>query len=326
MHYLQIISFVNWIAITLLFVLVMAETLFPAKGGDAASAMGKGIYYLAIIVLILLLALNLMPFRWSKYLTFGLIVVPLAWIKFGSSVGKLKRTITGIIDAKPIFEDREREDMARAIFRSKPDRLRKYLKTQSRMQESAYAYPVLVLAVKAAVNFADHPADRLACIQALLDAGVPIASRNTSEENLLFAPASMSNARVLAFLLANGADANSKVTDYGSGRRNTVPVIFESMGIASGALACVEALLAHGANPNALKPRDGDRLNVSVLLYAAERQRWDICALLIEKGADPHYVTSDGTSLGKYMAEAEPFNSDGFVTIANFERVKKSIQ
>lgn len=83
MSYLKVISFVNWIAISLLFVLVMAETLFPAKGGDAASGMGKSIYYLAIIVLILFLVLNLMPFRWSKYLTFGLIVVPLAWIKFG---------------------------------------------------------------------------------------------------------------------------------------------------------------------------------------------------------------------------------------------------
>ena len=81
MNYLKIVTIFNWVVIALLFLLVMAETLFPTKGGgDAASGMGRAIYYLAIIALVVLVSLNLLPFNWSKYTAFILVAVPLFWV------------------------------------------------------------------------------------------------------------------------------------------------------------------------------------------------------------------------------------------------------
>ena len=60
----KIISIVNWIVIAVLAFMVIMETLNPTKGGDAAGrGIGQAIYYLAIMGVIVLVILNLLPFK-----------------------------------------------------------------------------------------------------------------------------------------------------------------------------------------------------------------------------------------------------------------------
>jgi len=323
MNYLKIVTIINWVVIGVLFLLVMAETLSPAKGGDAASGMGKAFYYLAIVVLILLISLNLLPYKWSKYTAFVMIAVPFFWAQFGSSITNFKRGIVDMIEAKPLFEDKERDRMAVAIFNGKPDKLKKYLaEVQPRIRDNAYGYPLLKMAVNHSSRATENQDAYLECVRALLQAGVSIKSDDPEDEKILFEPATSGNPRVLRFLLENGADANAKVTDYGSGKRGQVPIIFEALGTPYGAYDCVKALLDHGADPNAVKPRDGDRKKMSVLLYAAERQYWGVCKMLIEKGADPRYTTPDGTSLQTFIDQGENFYPQDEQALADFEAVR----
>jgi hypothetical protein len=58
--------------------LVAMETIFPAKGGDAAGrGMGQFIFVVAIVALVLLLILNFLPYKWAKYTAFWLVAVPI---------------------------------------------------------------------------------------------------------------------------------------------------------------------------------------------------------------------------------------------------------
>ena len=327
MNYLKIVTIVNSVVIALLFLLVMAETLFPTKGGDAASGMGRAIYYVAIILLVLLVTLNLLPFNWSKYTAFVIIVVPVFWVAFGSSINNFKRGITNWIEAKPLFEDKERDRMAVAIFNAKPDKLKKYIaEVQPRLRENAYGYPLLEMAVANAGSVNDDSERRLECIRALLQAGVSIKSDDPDVEKIHFSPATSGNAPVLRLLLEHGADANARVTDYGSGRRDVVPIVFEALASSYGAYACVKALLDHGADPNAIMPWDGDHEKMSVLLYAAERQYWSVCKMLIEKGADPRYTTPDGTSLQTFIEQGDSFYPEDKQALADFGAVRAIVE
>ncbi|MBO9613295.1 MAG: ankyrin repeat domain-containing protein [Dyadobacter sp.] len=327
MNYLKIVTIVNSVVIALLFLLVMAETLFPTKGGDAASGMGRAIYYVAIILLVLLSTLNLLPFNWSKYTAFVIIVVPVFWVAFGSSISNFKRGITNWIEAKPLFEDKERDRMAVAIFNAKPDQLKKYIaEVQPRLWDNAYGYPLLEMAVANAGSVNNDGERRLESIRALLQAGVSIKSDDPDVEKIHFSPATSGNAPVLRLLLEHGADANARVTDYGSGKRDVVPIVFEALATSYGAYACVKALLDHGADPNAIMPWDGDHEKMSVLLYAAERQYWGVCRMLIEKGADPRYTTPDGISLQTFIEQGDSFYPENKQALADFEAVRAIVE
>lgn len=327
MNYLKIVTIVNWVVIGVLLVLVLLETLSPAKGGDAASGMGKLFYYLAIIVLIILITLNWLPFKWSRYTAFAMVAVPFLWLQFDSSIGRFKRGIVDMIEAKPFFEEKERDKMAKAILNGNPDKLRKYIaEFHSELRKNAYGYPLLEMAVKSAV-FAEKDLEaRIACILALLDAGVPIRSENPDVQPIHYEPAEHGNPRVLSLLLEKGASANAKTTEFGSGRPNVVPIIFSALDTSYGAYNCTKALLDHGADPNAIMPRDGDHVKISALLYAAERQYWSVCKLLIEKGADPSYVTPDGTSLQTFIEQGENFYPEDEQALADFEAVRTIVE
>ena len=99
MNLLKIITILNWFVIANIGFLVAAETLFPAKGGDAAGrGMGQAIYYLAIIALVVLLGLNLLPYKWAKYTAFGLVAVPILYVQLNPTWRKWTRAVNYIIE------------------------------------------------------------------------------------------------------------------------------------------------------------------------------------------------------------------------------------
>jgi hypothetical protein len=325
MNFFKIVIIFNWIVVGLLLLLVGAETLFPTKGGDAAGqGMGKAIYHLAIIVLLMLLVLNLLPFRWSKYLAFGLIMVPVLYFYLAPGIRDISRTIVNIIEAKPWFEDKERERMAQSIFDGKSDKLTKLLQQPlPRFKEKDYTHPLLAMAINAAMYNNGRKEERLECIRILLRAGASMIPVDTALDAAHFYPTSMGYPEVLKVLLEHGADPNAKGHNIASNQGHRVPLIFEALGTAYGAKDCVSLLLQYGADPNAIRPTDGDIIRPSVLLYAASRQRWDICRMLIEKGADATYKTPDGQSLLSYIEVEGAFEDDGYSTAEDVAFVRK---
>src|SRR5690606_2534861 len=94
-------------------------------------------------------------------------------------------------------------------------------------------------------------------------------------------------------LIANGADVNVRATHFDWSSQMTseprgqyrpsgglTPLLFAAR---SGCLACVDALLAAGADPNLPSP-DG----VTPLLVALDNFHFDVADLLLDKGANPH--------------------------------------
>jgi hypothetical protein len=131
MNLIKIITIFNWIVIGLLTYLVAAEAIFPAKGGDAAGrGMGQAIYYLSIVALVVLLILNFLPYKATKYTAFALVLIPILYVQIAPYWRDLQRGMQSRRDAaKPIFEDKERDQIARAIDNGDPEKLKKYLET-----------------------------------------------------------------------------------------------------------------------------------------------------------------------------------------------------
>jgi hypothetical protein len=325
MNFIKIVTVVNWIAIGLLLLLVGAETLFPAKGGDAAGrGIGQAFYYLSIFLLILFLILNLLPFQWSKYTCFAIIMIPIVYFTISPTIEKVHRNIVNRMEAKPWFEDKERQCMAEAIMDANPDKLQNLLQSPSPLfQNKDYTYPLLNMAVRNATSDYTNlnKEDRIACVRLLLQAGASITSSDPMQEPVHFKAVSIPDTQVLKMLLEHGADPNARGIDYSSGTGNIVPILFEAVSDKE----CVRLLLEYGADPNATKPVDGDTPLPSVLLYAASVQRWDICRLLIEKSADPTYQSPDGTSLRTYLDEKDSIYQPIDATPDDLEFVKKAL-
>jgi|GEM_PF-741455 len=319
MNFLKIITILNWIVIAILAVLVAAETIWPAKGGDAAGrGMGQAFYYLAIIALFVLLGLNLLPYNWAKYTTFALIVAPVVLLKLGSGWSSLKRGMAARIEeAKPIFEDKERDRIARAIYDGEPETLKKLLQTPvARLNENG---ELLAYAVGETAGSAYKSEERLECIRLLFQAGARLDSANASlDVPIHIAVADVGNAALLRLLLEQGADANAR---YHYFKR---AVLFEALGSHQQPDATVRVLLEFGADPNATAVYDEEQGPITPLFRAAELGRWGLCATLLEKGANPDVKAADGTSFQTLFQEAEKnFSPDGYTTREDFERLKK---
>ncbi len=320
MNFLRIITVLNWIVIAFVAYLVIAETLFPAKGGDAAGrGMGQAIYYLAIIALVILLGLNLLPYKWAKYTAFGLVAVPILYIQINPIWRDWRRNVAyEIEEAKPIFPDKERDQIARAVREGQPDKLKTLLQTPiPRLHEGG---ELLAYAIMEAGSTSYKPAEKLECVRLLFEAGAQLDSADTDDVPIHMAVASSGNASLLRLLLEQGADANAYQPNF---KR---PIIFEAINSYQTPEASVRALLEFGADPNATAVEDDEQGPISALWWAAQTGRWSSCTALLEKGANPDFKTADGTTFRSYVVEQEKdFHPGGYATQEDFDRFKRAL-
>lgn len=316
---IKIVTIINWVVTGLLGLLVLAETLFPAKGGDAAGrGMGQAIYYLAIIAVIVLLILNLLPYRWAKYTALGLILLPLFLIKVDSAWQGLKSAMSGFRQEK-WFEDSRKQAIAVAFSNGDVEKMNKLLGQFDKTDKKGLT-DLLVFAIVDASHTFYKPQEKVECVRLLLGAGADVNSAEVQEDALVFQPAMAGNAPLLKLLLEHGADANARNYYY---KR---PLLFEAISGNKDVKETVGALLEHGADPN-VTYTDSDSITSSALMYAAEYGRWNVCPLLIAKGADIRYKAPDGRSLRSLVEEADgTFSGDGYSTRSDFEQVKKVVQ
>lgn len=319
MNIVKIIAIFNWIVIGILALLVSAETLFPAKGGDAAGrGMGLAIYYLAIIALVVLLVLNLLPYNWAKYTAFAFVAVPFLWIQLMPSWQKYKRRIKDAAEwAKPIYEDPWRDRMARAVRDGEPEKLRQILeKQEARLNQDG---ELLGYAIGEASGASYRPDEKRACVRLLFDAGARLDSIN-SEVSMLMAPAANGDAKMLRLLLEHGADANAQPPSF------HCTALFEALGGYIEPEASVRTLLEFGADPNATAVFDDEDGPITPLIRAAVLERWNLCLILLEKGANPDFKTKQGKSLREFVQEADgSFTGGGYSTREDFEKLKKAL-
>lgn len=325
---LKIITILNWAVIALLGFLVVAETLSPTKGGDAAGrGIGQAFYYLAIIGFFVLLGLNLLPFAWAKYTAFALILLPIFVIKFDllypSTKSRAPRIPEGFNDnGTPWFRDAQKQRIALAIYAGDVDKVKQLLQTPLPMLNSEESDSVTLLrfAINETAYTSYKPDEKLECVKLLFAAGAKLDPPYSGATPVHYAAATTGNAALLRLLLEHGAAPNARNENLNK------PLFFEAILGYKQPAESVQAFLDFGVDPNSMLKEGGDP-PVSALLYAARAGRWKICRLLIEKGADAHFTTTDGNSLRTYIEPDDPyFRGDGYSSRADFDAVKKAIQ
>ncbi|HMX40790.1 MAG TPA: ankyrin repeat domain-containing protein [Saprospiraceae bacterium] len=318
----RLLLYFNWAVVSLLGVLVLLATLEPKRGGgDAAGrGMGEAIYYLAVIAFVVLLVLNLLPWQWPKVLAFALLVVPFIFFKGIQPIWKrAKKQIEAVRHhAQPIFEDAERDAVARAIRDGDVDKVKALLKTPpARLNEEG---DLLAFAIQQA-NGSYRPEEKLACVRLLFEAGATLGSLRGWNVPVHMAVADTGNATLLRLLLEHGANANAYQPHF------KTAIIFQAIGGYQQPLEAVRALLDHGADTEAVAIFDDKDGRVTPLFRAAKMGRWDICSLLLERGANREFrAPRSGVSFRDVVREAESdLSDDGYSRKADYERLKAAL-
>jgi len=296
----KIIYFFNWICIGLIALFVLLMLLEANKGGgDAATkGLGKAFIFLGLAALAVLLVLNMLPWQWSKYLAFVLVLTPLLFYFGSSKWSAYKRAERARIEAaKPIFDDPNLDRLARLIEAGEPLSLQKHLPSEP--QELVQSKDLLWFALQEASSSGYRSDKKLQCLRLLLDAGAPLDTLLKDKTPVQSSAANTGNAAVLRLLFERGANPNARDPHFDR------PYIFDAVVSHMNPLASVQTFLEFGADPNATAIFDDEAGPITPLIRAAQFNLWKICATLIDNGARPDFKTPNGKSCAFYLEEAE---------------------
>lgn len=310
---MNVINTLNWIGIGLLGIYTALLIFSPTKGLDAAGkGMQQGFMLVAIIALLVLVGLNLLPYRWSKITTFVLLLSPIwlqvldrAWMAIRPLV--VHDPYAGQGDGSYWFPDEQRRKIGRAIADGEVEKLRELLREPVPLLNDYDNEDSLSLldfaAMKASYPYHGHTDRMIACMQLLVEAGAQVKTEGSTRKPPHLQNISNCKPEVLAFLLRHGADPNA-VDVQG------IPVLYGAIrsGGMEEAAERVRLLLESGADPNALYPYPDQNQYSSPLLYAASFAAWDACLSLIEHGAQVDYQMPQGPNLDTFLQELKEEN------------------
>ena len=320
---LKIVTLLNWIIIALLAFVVIAETLNPAKGGDAAGrGIGQALYYGAIMLLVVLLILNLLPFQATKYLAFLLLAIPLLWFKIiGPKLTEMERQAAARAEeARPIFPDPELDRICRAFRDGDVQQFGELLRQSGgRFNEDG---KLLTYTISDASGAPYKPEEKRACVRLLLESGARLASTEQPGDTPAYIHTAMcGDLPLLRLLFEHGANANAYQPHL------EYAILFEAVGAHTEPEAVVRFLLDKGADPNATAVFDEEDGPITPLWRAAKLERWGVCAALLEKGADPDYKVAGLPPFRQYVEEkTRDFSGSGYATVEDLERLKKRLR
>lgn len=320
MNLVKIVAIINWLIIAIVGFIAASEALSPNRGGGDAATRGLG--QVPIIVLVVLLVLNLLPFNWTKYVALLLVALPVLLFKFWPIWQEKQRIAENearykMEDAAPIFEDQARDQLARAVRAGDVEKF-KALLLQTPAERLDEGGALLDFAVEWAAGANHRPAEKLECVRLLFEAGAKFHNAKGDKVPSHMAAAAAGDTVLLRLLLEQGADANAYHIHF------EYPILYEAISSIREPEAPVRALLEFGADPNAKAVFDHEEGPVSPLWRAAKLERWGVCIVLLEHGADPDFKTSGGKAFRDLVIESErDFPADGFTTQADYEHLKK---
>ncbi len=315
----KIVTILNWIIIAAVAFITIAEALSPNRGGGDAATRALG--QLPIMVLVVLLVLNLLPFNWTKYLSLMLVVGSVLLFRFWPAWTEMQRKKQEearykLEAAKPIFEDQQRDQIARVIRDGDLEKLKELLKTPvERLNERG---DLLDYAIDVAAGANHRQAEKYECVRLLFEAGATLDSTIGTRVTSHMSAAGTGDEKLLRFLLGKGADPNAYNDNLG------YPILNEAISSYREPEATVRTLLEFGADPNATAVFDHEEGPVSMLWRAAKMERWGVCLALLEKGADPEFKTSTGKTFRALVQDSErEFPAEGFFRQGDYDRLNE---
>jgi ankyrin repeat protein len=319
MSLIKIVTILNWVIIVVLGFMLLLEFLSPSRGGgDAAGkGIGQAIITLLLILFVVLIILNVLPYAWPKYLGLFLVAFPFLYFALWPKWQEMQRKRAQEIEAaRPIYDDPDMERCARLIKNRDVDSLKKQLAEPAMTPEKKD--DLLTFAIAEARNNYE-PEVEIACVRALFDAGAKLPTHPDSQVHIQVAYSG--NVDLLRFLLEKGADANANLPAL---ERS---ILFEAIDAHQEPEATVRLLLEHGAKTDATGIYDPEEGPISPLLRAAILGRWGVCLALLEHGADINFTSSTGRSFKSILEEAgKDFSSNGYSTQEDFDRLNKYLK
>ncbi|MBD2700356.1 ankyrin repeat domain-containing protein [Spirosoma sp. BT702] len=328
---LKIVTIVNWLAIAILGVLLAISYVFPTKGGDAAGrGMGEAILLFASIAFGVLLILNLLPFNWARYSAFSLLMLPVAFLVLNGVAKPVKDIVSAITysksdyDGSDYFSDKQCKAILSAIYDED------VVNVETLLREPVPH--INDLDIQGEMTILDYTASHYSpykqgwkktrrIMELLIKAGATINSTNpkrtaTHTTSVWNAPPYM-----LEFFLKRGADPNAI-------GENHVPILYHAIRAGGeDSIDKVKLLLDYGADCNVVETYDRYTENFSPVIFASSFGYWDVCWLLIQRGADKHYVAPNGSSVKSYVQYFEKeYKERNEQLPATFYHIKASVQ
>ncbi|MFD1145095.1 ankyrin repeat domain-containing protein [Larkinella insperata] len=305
----KILTVVNWTVMGLLALFLILTFFNSKKGGDAAGQ-GQGTFWLILAAgaLAVLLVVNLLPFRWGKYAGLAVILLPFFLIWFDDVFINLKKEFSydqADYDGSRYFADPQRKAIARALSFDRMDELERLLREPVPLINDARNPEHWTLLDYAARSYSSYNTVynkdwniTRRKLELLLEAGAKIENADpgrmaTHAQCIDRCPAAM-----LQFFLDRGADPNTN-GPY------EMPLLFNVIHHAEEPLEKIQILLDHGVPLQQTSTFDVETEHYSPLLFAAHLGHWNICLLLIQKGADVRFKAPNGFTLTDYLKKQE---------------------
>lgn len=324
---MKTLIYTNWSLLALYGVgLLIATLTLNQPGNDAAGrAMGAGFIVVGFILLLLLVGVNCLPYKLTRIGVFLALLVPigLSLFQFISQYTAGKQAgldDDGRLNGTYYFHDEQRQQLAQAIADKNLARFEELLQQPlPLLNESGAEYTTLLDFAAMRGVYSDEPDWIMPYLTALVSKGATIETADKLHTPTHALVGRNCPARLLEWFLKQGADANALNLQ---GLQPT-HILFIVMDYEPERTEKIKLLLDHGANPNVIYPTEASDwlAGHSALLAAARQDLWDVCLLLLEKGADLSVKGPQQQTLNELIARRATTYAKSGQTPAAFTKV-----
>ncbi|GAB4030108.1 ankyrin repeat domain-containing protein [Spirosoma gilvum] len=307
---MKTITLINWVIVGIYSVLLLFVLIPSTSQQDAAGkGMAAGLIFLGFVYLALLSGLNLLPYSFARTTAMVLGGLPLILVLLNLTVSPLISNYKQkSYEAEDIargngsfyFQDKARQQVAAAIANLNVADLKVALQQPlPKLNESGVEHTTLL-------DFAAFQATQTLSPQILQCMDLLIAKGATFENtDSLHTPTPFrvmeGPTELLNWFLKKGANPNMK-DEKGQ------PLLLTALYSGNehhDKTKKVALLLDHGADPNAKPAYDELVIETSPLIFAVDNELWEIANLLLDKGANPAYITESERSALKALGYRE---------------------
>ena len=289
---MKTITFLNWALLGLYGALLTYAALTTNQTNTDAAGRGLASAYIlfGFLLLVAFVVMNWLPFPVTRIIVFVGVLLPLAGgiVQLVSQLATARQTELddeGRWNGSYYFRDPLRQQLAESIAKQDMSRLQILLQQPvPQLNESGVDHYTLLDFAAMRGTYSDSSAWVLPYLTLLLAKGATIETADPLHSPTHALVSQDCSAAMLAWFLDNGANPNAnRLQD------KPTPILLTIIDGEKDRFEKATLLLAHGANPNAMYPptATGWLAGHSALLAAARMDLWDVCGLLLDKGADP---------------------------------------